>query len=36
MSMLDLFTIFFPLFFTAWEFHQRAQPIRLDKLSWYG
>ena len=34
-TILDLFAFFSPLFFTVKEFHQSAQPIRLDTVSWY-
>ena len=30
-----VFAFFSPLSFTVGEFHQSAQPIRLDTVSWY-
>ena len=33
--MLGLFAFFSPLFFIVGEFHQIAQPIRLDTVSLY-
>ena len=34
-TMLEVFAFLSRLFFTVGEFHQSAQPIRLDTVSWY-